>query len=146
LRQVEVDRGRFHADLKMVCKKFGADFENQVLELYKRYGTQIEPASKEKALWLLGKSGPYVGADRATRIDVLRAVGYPETVILDDIFETFERRRIRERDGPRNIAEAMYRSSLYLLKHPPGQRSSSGRANASVGSTALPVPTGPGVR
>ncbi len=94
IRQIELDRVRFHADLKLVCKNFPDRGPRELKELFKRYSTQLEPASKALAIKLLGKSGQFAGADRATRIDVLRASGYPESVILDDIFISYEKSRI----------------------------------------------------
>jgi hypothetical protein len=143
----EADRARFHADLKQICRSYSKNWPQEMGDLNKRYATELEPAIKKQAVHLLGQTGAFAGADRETRIDVLRAIGFPEPMILEDVFTTYEQSRISMRDGPRNGDEAMYRAALYLLKHPPGRRASTRVDVFSRARSAAPAqPPGTGVR
>ena len=144
-QQVEGDRTEFHAELKAICRKSRENCLDDIKDvLFPKYGTQLEPAVKERAVRLL--TGRYAGADRATRIDLLRGVGFPEIQILNDIYENFEVRRIGERDGPRHDSEAMYRASLFLLNHPPRPANPPSRAVSATGTNLPALPPGPGNR
>ena len=136
--QVEQDRIRFHNDLREICRIQRKDYLVEVIELSNAYGMSVDPASKKKALFLFGPKGRYAGADRATRIKVLRAIGYPESLILEDLFDNFEKARIGERDGHRNASEAMHKAMLYLLNHAPGTKSSSSKPPGSNPPAAKP--------
>jgi hypothetical protein len=128
VKQSELDRIRFHNDLREICRISRDDYIKEVIAVSNRYGMQASPKSKKAAAALLGKNGRFVGADRLLRIDVLRAVEFPEPLILEDIFDNYEKGRIGERNGPRNANEAMYRSILFLLRYAPGQPASPVRA------------------
>ncbi len=119
LRKVEDERTRFHVEVRALCKKFGEDAGPEIRDLSKNFDSRVEPLAEKRAVQLLGKSGPFVGADRRTRIELLRSLGYPEPVILGDLFDHYEKRLIGERDGPQSPGEAFYRSALVLLRHPP---------------------------
>ena len=125
LKRLDEERVRFHADLKAICLKFREDSGPEILALSKKYNLKIDPQAEEKAAELLGKNGKFVGADRRTRIVLLRSLGYPEPIILDDIYTSFEKSKIKERDGPRSPAEAYYYSALFLLRNPPAASSRS---------------------
>jgi hypothetical protein len=129
LQQAESDRASYHSELRAICRKFRDRSGDEILELNKRYDSQIEPSVKKKAAKLLGETGPFAGADRNTRIDLLRSLGFPEPAILKDLYDTYDIRRIGERDGPRSPAEAFYMSALFLLRHPPG---TSNRSNPAA--------------
>ena len=128
IKKAEADRTRFHTELAAVCRKFREDSGPEILELYKGYDTNVEPVSKKRAALLLGKTGPMAGADRETRINLLRSLGYPEPVILDDLFNSYEIHKINERGGPTSKGEAMYRAALFLIRHPPARPKSASRA------------------
>ena len=128
IKKAEADRLRFHSELAAICKKFREDAGPEILELYKRFDTSVEPTSKKRAALLLGASGPMAGADRATRIDLLRSLGYPEPVILDDLYNSYEVRKLNERGGPSTKSEALYMSALFLIRHPPAKPNPASRA------------------
>jgi len=120
LKRVEDERFRFHADLKAICGKFREDSAPEILEMRKQYDLKIDPKAEKVAAELLGKNGKHAGADRRTRIELLRSLGYPEPVILDNIFVAYEKLwKINERDGPRDHVEAYYHAALFLLRNPP---------------------------
>ena len=119
LKKVDEDRVRFHAELREVCRKFGEGGAPEIQDLQKKYGTKVEPWAEKRATDLLGKNGKFVGADRRTRIELLRALGFPEPIILGDLFDHHGMKQIGEREGPRSPGEALYRSALYLLRNPP---------------------------
>jgi hypothetical protein len=119
LKKVDEDRVKFHAELREICRKFGEVGAPKIHDLQKKYGTQVEPWAEKRAAELLGKNGKFVGADRRTRIELLRALGYPESVILGDLFDRFGMKQVNEREGPRTEGEALYRTALYLLRNPP---------------------------
>ena len=139
IRKVEADRVRFHSDLAKVCKKFGESSGPEILKLFDQYDVQVEPTAQKRAVAALGKTGQFVGADRATRIALLRSLGYPEPAILSDLCEQVGRYQSKAvRGGLNSKAEVMYLCALYLLKHaPPGatnpaRPASSNRASAGV--------------
>ena len=133
LRKVEDERTRFHAEVRALCKKFGEDAGPEIRDLSKNFDSRVEPLAEKRAVQLLGKSGAFAGADRRTRIELLRSLGYPEPVILGDLFDHYEKRLIGERDGPQSPGEAFYRSALVLLRHPPHAAS---RPVSAAGSPA----------
>jgi hypothetical protein len=118
-RKVDEERVRFHAELKVICRKFREDSAAPIYEMRESYSLKVDPATEKQAAYLLGRNGKYAGADRRTRIELLRTLGYPEPVILDNLFVTYEKQQIGERDGPRDLEEAFYRSALFLLRNPP---------------------------
>ena len=118
-RRVDEERLRFHAELKVICNKLRENSWSAILEMRQNYDLKIDPAAEKQAVYLLGKSGKFAGADRRTRIDLLRALGYPEPVILDNLFVTYEKRQIGERDGPKDLEDAYYRTALFLLRNLP---------------------------
>ncbi len=142
IQQVEADRVRFHNDLREICRISRADYLKEVVELSNRYGMQVDPKVKLLAQERLGKTGRYAGADRLTRIDVLRAVGFPEPLILEDVFKNYETQRIGERSGPRDENEAMHRAILFLLRFAPGQPASP--SSRPTASRSVPAPPQPG--
>jgi hypothetical protein len=144
LRAVELDRVRFHAELREICQRLKEASGPEILELTHRYESRVEPTSQQRAKFMLGPKGPYAGADRSTRINVLRSLGYPEPAILDDLFTNYEARRMGERGGPRNNVEAGYMAARSLLRYPPLPLVPPSRpvssTSASPGPTALPSP------
>jgi hypothetical protein len=142
-KQVEADRVRFHNELREICRIARDDYIKEVIELSTRYGMQVDPKIKKLAGQLFGQSGRYAGSDRQTRIDVLRAIGYPETLVLEDIFTTYEKGRIGERNGPRNVSDAMHRSILFLLRYAPGQRAANAKAVVRPPQPPVPAPPAP---
>ena len=144
IKQVELDRTRFHNDLREICRIARDDYIKEVIELSNRYGMQLDPNVKKEAIKRLGETGRYAGADRRTRIEILREIGYPETLVLEDLFDHYEKLRIGERNGPRNPSEAMYRSILSLLRYAPGQKTTPARPTiARPPQTSIPAPPAP---
>ena len=138
-KRVEDERPLFHAELKALCRKFRERSGPEILEMRKKFDLKIDPKAEEVAKDLLGKNGKFIGADRRTRLDLLRSLGYPEPVILDQLFSTYERQQIGERDGPKNLEEAYYFSALFLLRNPPRPMNSPARAISSPGNGAAPA-------
>ena len=137
----EADRGRFLADLKEVCRKYRDRSGPEILKLHKRYESAVEPSVKQKAVYLLGPTGPYVGVDRSERIKLLRSLGYPEPAILGTLYD-LDKTSIGERDGPRDEAEALYFSALSLLRYPPAGVASNTRPVSSTRpATGVGAPT-----
>jgi hypothetical protein len=128
VKKVEKDRVDFHNELRELCRIARVNYLKEVEELSLSYGMQVDPKIKKLATDMMGKNGRYAGVDRPTRIDVLRAIGFPETLILEDIYVNYEVGRIGERNGPRNKSDAMYRSMLFLLRYAPGQKAAASRA------------------
>jgi hypothetical protein len=120
LKKGDEERARFHADLKAICSlKFRKDTAKKLEDLRKRYVSRVDPGVESRAADLLGKSGKYAGADRRTRIEVLRALGYPEPNILGDLYDHYGTKSLGERDGPSSLDEALYQSAQFLLRSPP---------------------------
>jgi hypothetical protein len=138
-RKIEDERVRFHAELKVICRKFREKSAPKIFEMSKGFDNKLDPSAKTAAIGLLGKTGKFAGADRRARIEVLRSLGYPEYLILEDLFETYEKQQIGERDGPRDFDEACYFTALFLLRNPPRQMSSSSRPVSAPGNVAGPV-------
>ena len=145
IRKAEEDRSRFHADLAKVCKKFGERSGPEIKKLFDRYENQVEPAAQKKAALLLGKTGMFVGADRASRIALLRNVGFPEPAILVDIYEQVGKDQSKAvRGGLNSNSEVMYYSALYLLKNPPRVVNPSRPASSARASAGERPVDGPG--
>ena len=89
----------FHADLKAICRKFRENSEEAIMEMQKEYNLKLDPEAQKKATDLLGTTGKFAGADRRTRIELLRSLGFPEPVILEDQYKTYERHQIGVRMG-----------------------------------------------
>lgn len=138
-RRIEEERIQFHADLKAICRKYREKSGPEILEMRKQYDLKIDPKAEEAAIELLGKNGKYVGVDRRTRVELLRTLGYPEPVILDQIFSTYERRQIGERGGPRDLDEAYYFSALFMLRNPPRLVGPSSRPVSAPGNGTAPT-------
>jgi hypothetical protein len=138
LQRVEDERSRFHDQLKVICRNFREDSGPEILEMRKQFDLKIDPRAEKDAAELLGKSGKYVGADRRTRIALLRSLGYPEPVILDNLFFIYEKHHIGERDGPMDASEAYYLSALSLLRNPPRSKTPTSRAVSDPGDRSVP--------
>jgi hypothetical protein len=120
-RKVDEERVRFHTELRSICRKFREDSGPMIREMRQNYDLKIDPMAEKQAIFLLGPRGRFVGADRRTRIELLRSLGYPEPVILDNLYAIYEKQQIGARDGPSSESEAYYFSSLFLLRNPPRQ-------------------------
>jgi hypothetical protein len=125
-RKAEADRGRFHAELRAICRKPGEKAVPEIDELCKKYGMDVDPAIKSQAARLLEVSA--AGAGREVRINLLRSLGFSEPVILHDIFESQGRWDNKAtRGGPRSKEQVMYQSALLLLGYPPTRVASPSR-------------------
>jgi len=119
-RRAEADRAQFHADLAAICRRSGARSAPLIDELCVRYGTDVDPSVKQDAVKMLGKTGVAAGAARPVRINLLRSLGFPESLILNDLFEIDSRWASKvDRNGPKSREEMVYRSALLLLAYPP---------------------------
>ena len=90
----------------------------EIYKLIKNDAGVVDPSIKKKAIFLLGKTGPYAGVDRSERVRLLRSLGYPEPAILEVLFD-IDKTSVGERDGPRDEFEALYFSALFLIRQPP---------------------------
>jgi hypothetical protein len=150
LQRVEEERLRFHAELKVVCQNFREDSGPAIKKMWDDFDIKTDPKAMKTASELLGTKGKFAGADRRTRIELLRSLGYPEPVILDDLYATYEKRKVGERDGPRHLSEAYYFSALILLRNPPRSPNpstkpdSTPRTRANGGGPSMPSVFGNG--
>jgi hypothetical protein len=78
----------------------------------------IDPAIQSKATRLL--NGAAAGVDRPVRINLLRSLGFSESLILKDIAGIIGTHHDgTARGGPRSNSEITYQSALLLLGYPP---------------------------
>jgi hypothetical protein len=139
-QRVEDERYRFHAELKVICRKYRESSGPYIKEMMKQYHVQVDEGAKRVAIELLGTTGRFAGADRRTRIELLRALGFPEPVILDNLFVSYEKHwRINEPGGPRDDDEAFYHTSLFLLSTPPRQSPPTTKAVSAPGEVRGPA-------
>ena len=135
--KAEDDRVQFHADLRAICLKLKSKAGPEIAELCKRYGTDVDPEAKVRATRALNVSA--AGADRPVRINLLRSLGFPESLILLDLFGNQGRWESRAtRGGARSADDIMYRSALILLGHPPGRVASATRPVSSTRPSPAP--------
>jgi hypothetical protein len=116
-RQVDAERNIFHAELRAICKKYSKKSGPWISELCTQFHADVDPTTKKKAAKMLNLAG--AGGDWSRRVQVLRSLGLPEAVILYDINDFVAKKTIGEVGGPRDMNEALYRSALILLSHPP---------------------------
>ncbi|WP_435005991.1 hypothetical protein P12x_003693 [Tundrisphaera lichenicola] len=130
-RKAEADRGRFHAELRAICRKSRERAGPEIDALCKKYGMEVDPALLSEATRLL--KGPAAGATRAVRINLLRSLGFSEPVILHDLIDIqgrFESRATR--GGPRTPEEVMVRAAILLLGYPPNRVASPSRSVSAI--------------
>jgi hypothetical protein len=117
-RKAEAERGQFHTDLRAICRKPGEKAGPEIEELCKRYGMDVDPTIQETATKML--NGPAAGVDRPVRIYLLRALGFSEPAILDDIVRNQGRFEDgTARGGARSKVDVTLRSAILLLSYPP---------------------------
>jgi len=145
-RRAEAERFQFHAELAAIAKKLGRKAAPAIHKLSEDYKQEIPAASVQQAVKALERM--YAGADSSERINLLRSLGFPETAVLDDLFNIEIRHEGKAiRNGP-SKDELYIRSALILLAHPPNRLSSNARsastprANIRTGPGS-PDPTGP---
>ncbi len=139
-QQVEVDRVRFHSELRALCRKLGPDGGEQIVALCKQYGTDVAPQVKEQARRLLEHSA--AGAGVPVRINLLRSLGYPEGAILADIFANGIRHLGKaSREGPGSDDAMMYRAALTLLSQPPNRPAAASRPVSAPRTNFNPLST-----
>lgn len=130
-RKAEADRGRFHAELRAICRKSRERAGPEIDALCKEYGMDVDPAIMAEATRLL--KGPAAGATRSVRINLLRALGFSEPVILHDLIDIQGRYESRAtRGGPRSPEEVMVRAAILLLGCPPNRVASPSRSVSAI--------------
>ncbi len=151
-RQAEADRSEYHSALATICKRYREKSTPLIKALGQHYGSDVDPAIVEKAGKVLASSG--AGVARPVRINLLRSFGFPEPLILGDIFDG-EMRHLGEgnkmskaiRGGPRSEDEVLYRSAMILLGHPPTKAATASPARPASATrpraAASPAPSGP---
>ena len=88
-RKAEADRGQFHAELRAICRKSGDEGRPGDRRALRAVRHGARPADQE-AGDRGSSSGPAdAGSTAPVRINLLRSLGFPEPVILDDIFDEF---------------------------------------------------------
>ena len=136
-RKVKEDRVKFHAELQAICKQFGTRAAPAIIQLCDRYGRNVPAAAKERAMKELGPKGSFVGASLSTRINLLRKLGFPESVILGDLFDI---QTSKESPNGRNMPsqKVIYvHAAQILLAHPPTRATPTAR-----GATPATAPPG----
>jgi hypothetical protein len=115
-QRTQAERVRFHEDLRRVLNELGSDAGPEIKALCERYGRDM-PAGVEKAATLaLNRSA--AGAKREVRIARMRAHGFPEAMILDDLAREVDSTR-NTRGGPRNSNDVRVIAARLLLRYPP---------------------------
>jgi hypothetical protein len=116
--KIEADRGKFHAELRAICRRSAEKAGPQIEALCATYGTELDPKIKQDAKRLL--NGPAAGVDRPVRINMLRSLGFSESLILIDISEVLLAHEDgTSRGGARSKDEITYQSAKLLLSYPP---------------------------
>jgi hypothetical protein len=116
LRIASQDRQPFHDDLKKVLAELKLKAGPEIQKLCTRYGRDTMP--EIHGVMNRDLLGPSSRLSVGGRIERMRDWGVPETIVLDDLFES-QKKRIGERGGPRNQSEAWVRAAWVLVKYPP---------------------------
>ena len=151
-KKVEADRGKFHADLAEIVRRQGDRGAGSILQLCQEYGVEVDPEARRRVTKLLGEYGIYVGASRPVRINLMRAEGFPETAILNDIFDVDTRHFVDKtkadkgfskavRGGPRSIEEAYCAAARTLLNYPPRRTARDAPSSSNTSTQPASSPT-----
>ena len=125
-KRLEQERFEFHAHLNAVYKKYGKRSAPMISELCQAYGQDIPPAAKNQAVKLLGR-GMMAGAGVATRITLLRKLGFPESAILGDVVDV-ESNLVSPTQRNAPSKEAIYlHAARILMNNPPNRPAGTAR-------------------
>lgn len=134
--EIEEKRADFLRELGRILKERGSSSGPEIVALCARYGRSVPRESEIRAYKILKTANGYRLEPRA-RVELLRDLGWPESMILDELAHQ-QLREIGRRNGPRNRAEALAAAARVLLSIP---LQSSSAAVAPNGAAAHPRPT-----
>jgi hypothetical protein len=115
VHDADLDRAPFLAELRGLVERLGIHAGPQIDQLCDRYGRETLDEIDERARKAM--SGPMLRMNRNQRIHELRFIGWPETLILDEL-TAGQAKNIAARNGPRNQDEARVRAAQLLLAAP----------------------------
>jgi hypothetical protein len=108
----EDERSKFRDELRMLLEVHGNRAGKEIEALSSRAGRDDDPARKARALHVLGMSG----TSQKTKVRQLRAIGMPESVILDYIANQLDK-TLGTRNGPRSRDEIWVLAARRLLTY-----------------------------
>ncbi len=110
------DRAPFHEDLRKIIAEQGSRSGAAIQQLCNRYGRDTTPEIHVKMNRDL--TGPAARLSTGGRIERMRYWGVPETIILDDLVDSYKN-DVKGRNGPRTPTESWVFAARVLLAHPP---------------------------
>jgi hypothetical protein len=116
------ERQQFLDELERVLKVHGKKAGREIERLSQRTGRKEDPMILARARWVIAESK----ASPRGKVRQLRALGVPETVILDYLANRLDR-NLGARDGPRSRDEVLVQAAGLLLKY---SREAPGASNA----------------
>jgi hypothetical protein len=134
------DRRQFLDELEMVLKAHGKRAGPEIEQLAQRAGRKEDPKLLARARWVITESR----ASQRIKVRQLRAIGVPETVILDYLANTLNR-KLGARDGPRTRDEVWVQAAGLLLRYsretlrPAGAAAPEGRPSDQAGGAQQPA-------
>jgi hypothetical protein len=137
-------RGSFRAELARLVSQGKARsrgdkelFIQWIEQLCQDFTQKIVPAMEDQVHNFLANKA--MGMPRVQRVQWLRRLGWPEPLILDQIW-TEEKGRILARNGPRDEAEAAYIAAVQLLNIPVNEPNATPRPRRTPVSHASTSP------
>jgi hypothetical protein len=121
------ERSRFRDELRRILEAYGNRAGHEIEKLSVRSGRDEDPKKQARALRVIWDSH----IAQKTKVQKLRAIGIPETVILDYLANTLDR-ELGAKNGPRTRNEVWVRAARLLLIYEPGPPRSAQAPQAST--------------
>lgn len=112
------ERQRFRNELRLILEEHGKEAGEWIADLSDRSGRDDDPVLHAKALAIIGTRG----ASQRTKVHHMRAIGVPESVILDYLANVLDK-NLGARNGPRSRNDVWVQAGRLLLRYdwkPPG--------------------------
>ncbi len=141
--RVQEERAPFREELRQLVKDMGTNAGPEINRICDQYGRESPPGAQETYRRLLRVSSPRM--TRQATVDLMRACGIPEPLILDHLAHQFHK-LLNTRGGPRDTHEVRVFAARALLAIPlpptrkPATRPTAGQPAASVPAVSQPSP------
>jgi hypothetical protein len=137
LQKNEANRLPFHNELRNAVRAPVAQAGPMIEALCDRHGRSTFPELEKRVGRLLATT--YGRADYKSKVEMMRMYGLPETMILDYLANTIDKRWLGTRGGPRNKDDVWVRAARLLLTMPPvSNKAQSGRGKVPRPTSSSP--------